>query len=317
MNTVTAEQFVQQGFAAKIANGECVVIDEQFAESPLVKDITMQHRGGSELYMILYADVTDPNDTVTGRADDTFRITWIKPNPMDKSMQTIGAALGLSGQFKEQYGTAHIEQAVKVIMEDREIITDIRNLCMKAQDERDELARKLMAAMDGKPSPLMLNEEVASSDSALVAAVKQVIALAPDEKPVVPYEVDASTLHESTMWHVKQILAAALQATPQPAPASELVAAVTIEEMSSTLLPDGHEVKGLGCFIEHDGQKLLFFESSVVSDLQHDLSLANDRIAILEQSEQMLLRRIKKLKNKSELDNGFIDHLTSDKEDSQ
>ena len=32
-------------------------------------------------------------------------------------------------------------------------------------------AGELVAAMDGKPSPLMLNEEVASSDSALVAAV--------------------------------------------------------------------------------------------------------------------------------------------------
>lgn len=90
-----------------------------------------------------------------------------------------------------------------------------------------------------------------------------------------------------------------------------------IEEMSSTLLPDNHEVKGLGCFIEHEGQKLLFFESSVVSDLQHELSLAKDRIAVLEQSEQMLLKRIKKLKNKSELDDGFIDHLTSKGNDNE
>lgn len=99
--------------------------------------------------------------------------------------------------------------------------------------------------------------------------------------------------------------------------ARKLAAAVSIEEMSSTLLPDGHEVKGLGCFIEHEGQKLLFFESSVVSDLQHELSLAKDRIAVLEQSEQMLLKRIKKLKKKSALDDGFIDYLTANDKDSQ
>ena len=174
------------------------------------------------------------------------------------------------------------------------------------QAERDQLASQLVAAG-------AKNERLREEMQEALACLRT--SLAPIN---LPYPSQQAFLDEMRN-QAARVLDKALQSNPQPAPAanSELVAAVTIEEMSSTLLPDGHEVKGLGCFIEHDGQKLLFFESSVVSDLQHDLSVAKDRIAVLEQSEQMLLKRIKKLRSKSELDDGFIDHLLANNEDSQ
>lgn len=90
-----------------------------------------------------------------------------------------------------------------------------------------------------------------------------------------------------------------------------------IQDMESTLLPDNHTVKTRGVWLMDGDTKTLFYESCAVADLQHELSLARERIALLEQTEQLLLKRIKKLKNKSELDDGFIDHLRADKEDSQ
>lgn len=166
---------------------------------------------------------------------------------MDKSLQTIGAALGLSGKFKDQFGTDQIEQAVKTIMEDREFITDIRNLCMKAQDERNELRtqnatlqaeltttrQKLAAAGDSADKAveraerdhLLMHEAQVEADR-LRSEMQEALACLRTSLPPLNFPYPSQQAFLDEMRHqAARVLDKALQATPQPAP-SDLRAAV-------------------------------------------------------------------------------------------
>lgn len=305
--TITAAQW--ELVAEDVKAGRCEVLD-MFAEP--VQEILLLPDGGFHVTSTNH-ETSEWQGKLGAENVDYFTVRWLAPAPSEQDAAVSKPEAGtekIQGVFLESFRALHN----KGVQLNPAQITYLFSLVASLQAELEQARKQVEAAEERAalwPSGMTEIEEWAWDSQGEFAPVTQ------------EYSPNWTRGYKKILAVIEEVKearkAAALQAqpTPQPAPASELVAAVTIEEMSSTLLPDGHEVKGLGCFIEHDGQKLLFFESSVVSDLQHDLSVAKDRIAVLEQSEQMLLKRIKKLRSKSELDDGFIDHLLANNEDSQ
>jgi hypothetical protein len=154
-------------------------------------------------------------ELANARLDIAYYKTLI--DDKNKSFQTIGAALGLSGKFKDQFGTDQIEQAAKTIMEDREIITDIRNLCMKVQDERDELR----AQNANLQAELTATRQQLAAAGAVINATSKALLGVMNLSPIAK-NYDENLIKMLT--NIKSILDAN---TPQPAPeASDLRAAV-------------------------------------------------------------------------------------------